>query len=158
MSVLSDRVYRGVMGLQCQLNLMSCLILMLVHFDKTPSWQKKTHSFQSNPVFLFFSSSPMLICLQSHSTLWHWAPPPKRSLPLLLSRRLQSGRDQFDRRRPRRPIFLSCYKEKPFWGSNGKPVWPQSAKQRAHLERGFANPHTNAHLRAHTHSEELATR
>lgn len=146
------------MGLQCQLNLMSCLILMLVHFDKTPSWQKKTHSLRSNPVFLFgfffFFSCAYLSSSSQHTvTLSAPPPPPKRSLPLSLSRRLQSGRDHFDRRRPRRPIFLSCYEEKPFPGvKNWKPVWPQSAKQRAHLEGGFANPRTNAHLRARAHT------
>lgn len=139
MPVLSDSVYRGVMWVQCQLNLMSCLILMLVHFDKIPSWQKKTHSLQPNHVFLFFFF--FFVCAYLSSSSQHTVTlgaPAKRLLPLLLSRRLQSGRDQFDRRRPRRPIFLSCYEEKPFRGSNGKPVWPQSAKQRAHLEGGFA--------------------
>lgn len=151
----------GVMGLQCQLNLMSCLILMLVHFDKTPSWQKKTHSLRSNPVFLllFFL---LLMCLSVFILTAHCdteRPPPKRSLPLLHPRRLQSGRDHFDRRRPRRPIFLSCYEEKPFRGSKRETSLAAISQTKSTFGGRICKPaHKRTPTRAHTHSEELATR
>lgn len=150
----------GVMGLQCQLNLMSCLILMLVHFDKTPSWQKKTHSLRSNPVFLFFFFffSCAYLSSSSQHTVTLSAPRRKdRSRFRFLTDCNQAAITLIAGGRGG-PFSSVAMKKNHFGGQNGKPVWPQSAKQRAHLEGGFANPRTNAHLRAHTHSEELATR
>lgn len=151
----------GVMGLQCRLNLMSCLILMLVHFDKTPSWQKKMHSLQSNPVFLafFFFFSCAYLSSSSQHTVTLSAPRRKdRSRFCFLADCNQAAITVIAGGRGG-PIVLSCYKEKPFRGSKLETSLAAISQTKSTFGGRICKPaHKRTPTRAHTHSEELATR